>query len=235
MQKKPLPIVLLSITLLLAPIANILFACWLQHMPIRQYMGLMVENRDYVAMLQTFVLWPSAAVAVFAVKRWSFPAFVVVQLMAIGLNVSTWLQFPEQFSTSLLLLAQILNLAIVGYVLLPHVRAPYFNPKLRWWESLPRFYVSFPCVLFLPNSKVAAEVINISKGGVYIKTRGARIAATEADVELALNGNRVKLHCRVAHVSSLGCGLQFLFSQSTDKAVVENFIRDIKDSGLKAG
>jgi hypothetical protein len=45
-------------------------------------------------------------------------------------------------------LVYLVNILVVGYFLIPAVRALYFDPRLRWWETKPRFSVDIEVKFF---------------------------------------------------------------------------------------
>jgi len=57
------------------------------------------------------------------------------------------------------------------YFLLPAVRAAYFNAKLRWWETKPRYLVNIPASFGRKGASSArGTMVNLSEGGAFLKT-----------------------------------------------------------------
>lgn len=62
---------------------------------------------------------------------------------------------------------QALAIFIVGR----EVRVPYFFPKIRWWESDPRYKLSVQAKLVRDDkAEIEGEIMDLSLGGCFIKT-----------------------------------------------------------------
>ena len=52
------------------------------------------------------------------------------------------------------------------------IRVPYFFPRIRWWESNPRYRLSIPVTLERKlGEKLEAEILDLSPTGCFIKFR----------------------------------------------------------------
>lgn len=52
------------------------------------------------------------------------------------------------------------------------IRVPYFFPKIRWWENVPRYRLSVPLSFFRDrdSQQEQGKVLDISLGGLFLKT-----------------------------------------------------------------
>lgn len=61
--------------------------------------------------------------------------------------------------------------ALLLLIVAREVRVPYYFPKIRWWESDPRYRLSVQAKLSKKDgSEVEGEIMDISLGGCFIKT-----------------------------------------------------------------
>jgi hypothetical protein len=90
-------------------------------------------------------------------------------------NFESWQANPDQIRLSLLLSCYASNLALVSYFLLKEVRQTYYNPRIRWWESKPRYTLRSPALITIKSGPTSAHgstinctLINLSEGGAFI-------------------------------------------------------------------
>ena len=61
------------------------------------------------------------------------------------------------------------NLALIAYLLLPDVRAVFMNPRLRWWETPPRYVVSMKAQISKEDGHAKPATIgDLSIGGAGV-------------------------------------------------------------------
>jgi Tfp pilus assembly protein PilZ len=81
------------------------------------------------------------------------------------------------------LAALILFIYIVGKL----VRVPYFFPKIRWWESDPRYKLSVPAKIFhSKGSALDGEIMDLSIGGCFIKSNESLALEENVKIEFSL-------------------------------------------------
>lgn len=75
------------------------------------------------------------------------------------------IRIPAFFGT---LVMQVLLIYLVGL----KIRVPYFFPRIRWWESDPRFKLNIPAQLRLNDQSESSDgdILDLSLKGCFIKT-----------------------------------------------------------------
>jgi hypothetical protein len=200
MKSKPLAIVVLAALYFLAPLVNIWFSSYLEHLSVLEYLREAWARHEYLGLLFLFGLWPLAGLAIYAVKGWSYPVYLVIAGITVYSNTVTWLQFPGQFSLTLMLCAHAVNIGIVGYFLLPAVRAPYFDPRLRWWEQKPRYCVKIDAILKAGSAtELKGQISNLSEGGVLVRSEAKLEAEAPVRIAFAHLGFKMDLSGKVVH------------------------------------
>ena len=163
-KKKPLVITLIAIGFLLIPTA----------MPVQMFMlsggswpviGEVLRS-DYF--LREWGLSWSAALAVYVVTRFSFAYFVSLSAVVLATKVSRTLTYPD-LETPLSLLMTLFWFSAAIYFLASSLKAPYLNPKLRWWTRPQRIPLCREAAILFEKAKLPVTVLNLSLGGAFVR------------------------------------------------------------------
>ncbi len=186
------------------------------------YMKIIYQHKTWWEIAYLSLSHPFASFAIFSIRKWSYPVFLTVALVDLYLNFQTWRLFPNILTVPLLVVLTLCNIAFVSYFLLNAVRAPYFNPRVRWWEVKPRFLVNFTARIRGPVSKQKCLVIDISEGGIFVKTNLEFALGDTVKVELAFLNRIIEVQGKVVHCGKArikGYGIQFY---ENDKATMNS-------------
>ena len=218
MRQRPWPILILAFFHLLAPLFNLLFCSWIFKLTPAHYFELLIKNQPTWVVAEFFLLLPIGGIAIYLVKKWSYPVFFGIFLINLFQNYQAIRTSPGQFGWSVVILAYVLNLAIVSYFLIPAVRTAYFNPRLRWWETKPRFLLNVLGEFKVGEKTHPCTVLNISEGGAFLCSDVAMKPGTEIQIIFRLLTREI--HLRGATVyrklgDTAGYGVQFLHTPET--------------------
>lgn len=76
---------------------------------------------------------------------------------------------------------------LVIYIVGREIRVPYFFPRIRWWESDPRYKLSVQTRLVREDkSEVEGEIMDLSLGGCFIKTHAYFVPDELVDLNFSL-------------------------------------------------
>jgi hypothetical protein len=164
MEKKPWPIIILATLHICEPIFKIVFYSWYWHRPLFYFLALSSLKSPY-AIFMTFGAFPLAGLSILAVKRWSLPVFILIEVLTLIEHLRT----VAQLSPLIVVGACALNIIVVSYFLIPAVRLMYIDPKLRWWEAQARYYVNWPATIEQEGRVLDAVIKGISRGGVFFQ------------------------------------------------------------------
>jgi hypothetical protein len=154
-----------------------------------------------------------AGYGLWEMRRWSWYFFVGANLAILYETALVLGEYSESHHKTLAFLFVLLG---VGFVLLRiarEIRVPYFFPKIRWWESDPRYRLSVPVGVAGPGREaLQAEIMDISLGGCFVKLRQemkehdlVKLQFTIFGEELACEGTIVwKTHSTVTHPKGVG-------------------------------
>ena len=104
-------------------------------------------------------------------RRWAWYLMFVTNIMVSYQNAVLVHDYGETHHKVLAYIASLLILAAVMHRVSKEVRVPYFLPKIRWWESNPRYRLSVPVRVLQGAHAVDAEILDLSIGGCFIKLR----------------------------------------------------------------
>jgi hypothetical protein len=131
------------------------------------------------------------AVGVWSVRPWGYFAFLGYSAMIVGYQ--SW-QYVQNTETPFYLTMALTLVAVAASssFLREHVSAPYFNPRLRWWERDPRLRVNLGARFQVNTQRQKGNLLDISKGGCF------------AELETILfPGDVIELRVTVAEVDFL--------------------------------
>jgi hypothetical protein len=238
MLHKPWPLILMSIILFITPLFNIFLSYYLSN----YQMGLMsflsavfFEPKNFSGTLSLVLPSWIAAFATYRIKNWSIPVFLVCMAWATGdFFIEIYSHFNLIQSFLIIALPIIFNGLFIFYFLIPAVKEVYINPRLRWWESKPRYIYTAPINLHLnEEEKLKGEIHNISEGGVFIKVPGLDKERFTFSASAEIEGIPFKLDVEVAHrvINQDKVGLKFINLKKQDQMLIKNICLKVKNSG----
>ena len=217
MKTRPWPIVLLAIFYLIGPLYNTWAGAKLLHTPYFQHLHSLFAHAPWRTAAE-LSLYPMAAIAIYAVKSWSYPSYLLIIAIDSYLKFQDWRHFSKLFTFPMFLASILLNALLVGYFLIPAVRAAYFNKRLRWWESKPRYQVNLSGVFETQESREQCSVLNISEGGALVKTHKSLELGSAIELDISVLEQHISAKSKVVHKlpnTELIYGLQFIHTDAS--------------------
>lgn len=152
------------------PVSYLVFAAILFDIPVNLCIRLLLSPFYYIVCAIAIV----AGYALWEMKRWGWYVFVIANFFIAYGNALLANDYSSSHHQLLAFIASILVLASVGYRIGKEIRVPYFFPKIRWWESNPRYKLSCPVKLKLESTQadLDGDILDLSMGGCFIKLRG---------------------------------------------------------------
>lgn len=236
MKRRPWPIVILALLHVVAPIVSTLLAPVLANMSVSEYLAL-VKTRDWLEISEYYLLFPIAGFALISFRKWSYPVFLAIMSWAFLRHYQNYQAIPQTFTIGMLIGSYALNFAVVTYFFLPSVRAPYYNHRLRWWESKPRYRVSFLGSIRKGTHPYSMTVSDLSEGGLFIKTPSPFALGDFLKVEFQFLGKNYTFPGHIVHVRNLGkeigYGIQFAFVSRHERTELLSIIECLVTLGYK--
>ena len=103
--------------------------------------------------------------------RWGWHFFLLNSLFVAYTNALIAIRYSESNNPFLAFLMS--TVLLIGLVvrLGREIRVPYFLPKIRWWETNPRYKLVVPVKVERMGSGFEGEILDLSLGGCFIKSR----------------------------------------------------------------
>jgi hypothetical protein len=239
MKRRPWPIVILALLHLLEPIPKVALYAHLYDHSILNFLSLVFQNGSGLEIFQFFCLFPMAGLAIYSMKKWSYPVFLAVEGWTFYANYNIWMSSPDVLTFPMLVSFFILNTVVVGYFLIPEVRAPYFNRNLRWWESKPRYRIDLRTSLEYQTLEKVSQpegmIDNISEGGVFIKSAYPFQINDAVKVNFEYGNKEYTFNGRVVHCGapgSNGYGIKFERLNQNQKKGIKALVKELDRKGL---
>jgi len=114
------------------------------------------------------ILWVVVGICIFMVKRWSWYVFLVHSISMVIWNCY-FAMIHSHFPIVLTLTFLAGLFLVTGFFILEPIRAPYFNPRLRWWEQEKRYRIDLPVSIIYPdsNTEINGSTYDVSRSGLF--------------------------------------------------------------------
>lgn len=106
------------------------------------------------------------------VLRWSWYLLIGVNFLIAYHNAILVNEYGTTHHKFVSYLASLAVLFILSLRVSREIRVPYFFPKIRWWESNPRYKLSVPVkVIRQEGMEIQGDIMDLSIAGCFIKLR----------------------------------------------------------------
>lgn len=243
MEYKPWPLILLAFVHFIEPISKIAFySIFFQLSPLDAIV-IEYQSGSAIQTFEFFFLFPIAGIALFAVKKWSFPLFVLVEVWVFITNLTYFNELYQSNQIWLLgffIFFGILNIAVVGYLLLPAVRIAYLDPRVRWWEAKPRYSINIEGKV---DGQTTGTIVNISESGIFIAAHRNLPIDSEIELEFTLFESaalsqdfHIKLKALVVHKFTVdnveGYGIRYIELSVSNRHLIRSMIRHLERANV---
>ncbi len=240
MNRRPWLLVLLAITFVISPFLYPLLVSFYFDTPLTTVAKETLAINSTYRNIEVFILPVVLGIFTYFAHRASY--FIVV-LGSIFLLVRNFLVFEatnDSFPVSALVFMNLLFVFVIVYLSRRSTRALYFNSKMRWWETDPRYVVEWEGTLSrLGAQPTKVKIQNIAVGGAALETLDSGFQPHE-QIKLdffALGQSYSFAAGVVREKNSEGAptllGIQWLEKRrSADGKKMKKLIREIKQKGI---
>lgn len=165
MKKKPWAIILLAVIHIFAPLGNLIMNSLLAGHTLQKHWEFWYKEVPLVLFMTYIVLPILAGVFIFICKRWSYWAYLGCLLAIFSANIYAVVMDLSLVRFVVLIFILLVDLLAVAYFFVPAVKKMYMDPKMRWWESSPRY--EFMSSLTIEGNEGIGSCKNISAGGMF--------------------------------------------------------------------
>jgi hypothetical protein len=235
MPRRPIIITIITICYLLSPAAIIVQGSVMNRIPI--FGPYSIFTRLFITDIIILFLYPLSAAALYSVKKWGWYLFLGCVLTLIGYNIFVYFHNPR-YSLSVLIIFNVVLAVVAGIFFRKHVIAPYFNPRLRWWESKPRFKIDIHADIMLDGRVLSGDILDLSDSGFFMTFDGPLSIGKVYSFNLKCLKRSVNVSGKVMRKSTenegvRGFGIMFFRLAESGKRGITDIIKDLEKGGLR--
>jgi hypothetical protein len=248
MYYRPWPIVILAfLHIFVKPIVNIFLNAHLSGEAPLHYFYSFLAPGEFSGLFCMLVLPVIMGCSIFLMKKWSYAVFVACScgiLFQYPLAVQLT-EIDPIIDPILICLFFLSNIGLLAYFLLPAVKEPYYNARLRWWETAKRYIVTLNARVAPEDKNEAGEtespscqILDISTGGVFVSMQQKRLLNQGQSIRVSFSPNNrdiVSVRAKVVFQRSLGAeaqgyGLQFIETTAATQSMMREVVRNLKQA-----
>lgn len=180
------------------PITYISFAMILFDIPADRIVSLLLSPFFYLVC----ILSVTSGYALWEMKRWAWYLFICTNVLIGYGNALLVSDYGMSQHKALAFVASIGFLVLLVYRVAREIRVPYFFPKIRWWESNPRYRLSVPAKVVQktqagPLPSFEGQILDLSLGGCFVKVRNEVGQDESLEVSFTVFGYRITCEGKV--------------------------------------
>ncbi len=237
MNRRPWPILLLAVLQFLSPLIYIVVASFFYGLTISQTANEIFALTPELRKFEIFVLPILLGGLLLLTRRTGYYFVIVGCVYLIVRGVIEFVASNQTDPVFPLVMTNLLCAAVIAYLVRPRTRMVYFNPRVRWWETDPRYVVGFPASIVRVGGKACkAKIENLAVGGAGVDTAEKDFLTNEiVDLEFQYEGVVYQLKAKVVWEFSSGPNSQFVGIQwadgnsNADRSKVRRLVRNLKD------
>ena len=232
---RPRSIFLFSIIIFLAPFITIISNAYINMLPLWGSSGIL--GRLALTDIIMLCIYPVAAVSIFTVTKTGWWLFIISAAGIFVYNIIAYVSNP-MVSLFGVLIFNIFLFAAAGFFFRKHIIAPYFNPRLRWWEQASRYDINIGVSIEYSESYELGYLEDISLGGCFIRISENVHIGTVYPLKISL-GRELSVSVKGRIMRSVtddcslpGYGVMFTNLTDTEKDGLRNMISGLYKLGI---
>jgi hypothetical protein len=235
MPRRPRIITILTIGYVVSPFFILLQGASVHHLPLFGPEGILL--RLYITDIAVLLLYPLSAVAIYSVKKWGWYLFIGCALCLVAYNGYVFSLSPR-YNVVFLLLFNIAIALVAGIFFRRHIIAPYFNPRLRWWETEPRYSIEVYAELAAEGRRLCVELLDVSTGGCYGSLRARLCPGETFPMTIHCMKRQADVTGKLLRVVPLeddlvGCGFMFVGKTEQQERALQDILKFLERGGLR--
>jgi Tfp pilus assembly protein PilZ len=170
----------------------------------------------------------------YEMKRWSWNLFLFSSFLIVYSNALVLSRYSASQNKLIVFLVTLVLQGLLIYRLGKEVRVPYFLPRIRWWESNPRYKMTIPVKLDRVGTDFSGEIMDLSVGGCFVKSRHEFTQDEVIQVQFELFGEELKINGMVVWRSKSsvthpkGVGVKFETLTLLQKKILKAGLAQVK-------
>jgi PilZ domain len=219
---------------LLFPLLYIFLAAILFDIPFQKGVGILFTPTYLIV---AFVV-ALAGYGIREMQRWSWYVFIFSQVLLSAENALLLHSYAESHNKVIAYAFSLLIQGLLIYEINRELRVPYFFPKIRWWESNPRYRLSIPAVVVgKKEERIESEILDLSPLGCFAKLRMDLPQDTPVVIQFRIFNHEVNVDGAVVWLAKSavthprGVGIKFLSASKDQRRALRKINRKLKKAG----
>jgi hypothetical protein len=233
MKKRPLSIIIIALIYLFEPVGNLIQAAYINKLPLMGEDSILTHLiwSDWIIL----GLFPVVAFGVFMVRKWGWYLFVGFSAVLISYNLYVYLYLNPNYQLHTVLLFILSVTAMSAIFFRKHVYAPYFNPRLRWWEVASRYKITLDTKILTDESVLKCRLLDISESGCFVNNTGELSIGESVLLIIQCAGNEIKCTGKIVRksnkIENAGYGIYFQAISKETRLKIKRLIRTLETHG----
>ncbi len=237
MKKRPLSVIIIAVLYCFEPIGNLATAAFVNKIPFFGHDGILFRLMwsDWIIL----ILFPIVGVGIYMVRKWGWYLFLAFSALLIFYNIFVYKYLNQNYTLETVLLFILIITAVSALFLRKSVYAPYFNPRLRWWEAAKRFRVNLEAFLVTKERSFACTTLDISETGCFLELQDDIPLGSRVMVEFKCGAFEISAAGKVVHKRAgtggqhPGYGIMFQALAQETKEKIRKLILYFEKIGLE--
>lgn len=239
-KRRPWPVVLLAGAHVFLPVANVLVGAWASHLEIKEYLHSLHATRP-LPFLFLFYGYPFLmGLAVFFIQK---STWFIACTCAVGILLVNILQqiLNGGLPIGAIAIAVFSGIAFMAYLALPSVRRLFFDRRVRWWESQPRYLIQKPTRIYSAEhtedeSSFIGEIVDLSVGGALLQSDKNWAMHDKIKIQFEAEGSSFELKGQIVYMHPMkkdSAGIQFYSLTRKDRKKLKELVSALQDQGIQ--
>lgn len=194
-------------------------------------------HEGFLEVLDFWLIFPIAGLLIMKMRKWTYFSFISILVYNI-FRMSTYERYSWPYLSDS---PFVYNYVVVGistlvilYFLSPKVREPFFDRRVRWWETLKRHQVDLECKMRNEDSHFSSKILNISKTGAFIEYSAFLPRGSIFMVQFDLLGHSfdipVEITSRHNYDGQSGYGIRFRFPSFRERNLMARLNKKLENT-----
>ena len=214
MNTRPWFIYLLAVGLIASAWISVPLNAWLLRVPTPMILYWMTDQGAW-GLLETFGIPLLMAVSLCTIRVPGYFAFWALMVWNYSIHYRNLSMIAASYGPLQLAPFIICDLLLCIYMLIPSVRALYFDPTIRWWQSQPRYEIQWPAQCEHYGNWLDIKIVNISDGGSLITSENVLKLSDLVKLKFQVMTIPYEITGQVMHCRQSQYGIQFIHTPQT--------------------
>lgn len=233
MKKRPLSIIIIALIYFFEPVGNLIQAAYVNKLPLWGPDSILSHLiwSDWIIL----GLFPVVAMGVFMVRKWGWYLFIGFSGVLIAYNIYVYLYLNPNYQLHTVLLFILIVTVMSAIFFRKHVYAPYFNPRLRWWEVASRYSIRFDTKIITDEAALNCQLLDISASGCFVDNAGELSVGDSVWLIIKCAGDEIKCLGKIVRKSiesnGSGYGIYFQTMSRETRLKLKRLIQTLESHG----